>query len=66
VLGSATDGAALGASSTSHNHTDINGVVLVRNIEASGSHYVDIGVHGQVLRQHILFLNNDFLIIELN
>ena len=66
VLGGATDGAALGASPTSHNHTDINGVVLVRNIEAGGSHYIDISVHGQVLRQHILFLNNDFLIIELN
>ena len=56
----------LRASSTTNNHANVDRIILMRYVETARSHDVDVGVHRQVLWQHVLLLNDDLLVVELH
>ena len=62
----ATNHAALRAGASSDNHADIHCVILMWYVEATGRHHVDVGVHRQVLREHVLFLDYNLLVVQLD
>lgn len=51
---------------TSDNHANIYCVILMRYVKAARNHRVNICIHRQILRQHILLLDDDLFVVELN